>query len=355
MREALDLSIDRVTRFHQEQPRSSWITQEMGGSLGQLVRPIRRVGLYIPAGSAPLPSSIIMSAVPARVAGVEEIALVAPPETSSGKIAPLILATANLLGLEEIYALGGAQAIAALAYGSESVRPVDKIYGPGNLFVTLAKKQVFGTVGIDSLAGPTETMIIADDSADPARVAADLLAQAEHDVLAAAVLATPSQRLLTAVQGEIEEQLGQRTRSAVLLESLANRSGAVLTGDLEEAVALANLYAPEHLCLSVEDPWKLSEEVYAAGGIFMGEDSCEVLGDYVAGPSHVMPTGGSARFNSPLNVLDFIHLISLVALNPETARQIAPAAQTLALSEGLDAHAFAAQLRSGDVNTEGPS
>ncbi len=349
LREALELSIERVRSFHQHQPLTSWINQDNGGSLGQLVRPIRRVGLYIPAGSAPLPSSIIMSAVPAQVAGVSEIVLVAPPETSSGQISPVILATAALLGLDEIYTLGGAQAIAALAYGSESIRPVDKIFGPGNLFVSLAKKQVYGTVGIDSIAGPTETMVIADDYADPVLVAADLLAQAEHDVLAAAILLTPSQRLIDAVSAEIEKQIKARSRSAVILESLANRSGAILTRDLDEAVELANLYAPEHLCLSVGDPWLLSEKVYAAGGIFLGEQSCEVLGDYVAGPSHVMPTGGSARFNSPLNLLDFVHIVSLVALNAQAVGQIAPAAALIARAEGLDAHANAAEVRtSGD-------
>ena len=347
LRNALDLSIERVRKFHQSQPVNSWTTQDLGGRLGQLIRPIRRVGLYIPAGSAPLPSSIIMSAVAAQVAGVSEIVLVSPPSTDTGMIAPAILTVANLLGITEIYSVGGAQAIAALTYGTETIRPVDKIFGPGNLFVTLAKKQVYGTVGIDSLAGPTETVVIADDSAKSAWVAADLLAQAEHDVLAAAILLTPSQNLINAVQAEIEEQLGARKRASVIRESLAHRSGAVLTRDLDEAVQLANQYAPEHLCLSVEDPWGLSEKVTCAGGIFIGENSCEVLGDYVAGPSHVMPTGGSARFNSPLNVLDFVHIVSLVSLNTSTARQIAPSAETIARIEGLDAHAFAARLRTG--------
>jgi len=351
-RNALDIAIERVQRFHQSQPGTTWINQTLGGSLGQMIRPIRRVGLYIPAGSAPLPSTLIMSAVIAQVAGVREIAVTAPPEPSSGQISPIILATAAILGLKEIYSLGGAQAIGALAYGTEQVPAVDKIFGPGNLFVSLAKKQVFGMVGIDSIAGPTETMILADDSADPKWVAADLLAQAEHDMLAAAVLATPSQLLIDDVQAEIETQRKNRSRDAIIQGSLADRSGAILTQDLNEAVDLANLYAPEHLCLSVQDPWALSEKVYAAGGIFLGESSCEVLGDYAAGPSHIMPTSGSARFNSPLNVLDFVHLISLVALNRATASEIASAAQTLALNEGLDAHAFAAQLRMGGKTDE---
>ncbi|NLG97406.1 MAG: histidinol dehydrogenase [Chloroflexi bacterium] len=344
-RAALELAAGRIRQFHQSQPVTSWMTQSMGGTLGQYVRPIRRVGIYVPAGTAPLPSSVLMSAVPAQVAGVSEIALVAPPQRATGKIAPIILAAAALIGIEEVYAIGGAQAIAALAYGTESIPQVDKIFGPGNLFVTLAKRQVYGVVGIDSLAGPTETVVIADDSARSEWVAADLLAQAEHDVLAAAILLTPSASLIEKVQAEIARQIEERQRADVIAASLENRSGAVLTSDLDEAVALANLYAPEHLCLAVKDPWRLSEKVYAAGGIFIGENSFEVLGDYVAGPSHVMPTSGSARFASPLNVLDFVHIVSLIALDPATTRQVAPAAAAIATAEGLDAHANAAQIR----------
>lgn len=344
-RAALELAAGRIRQFHQSQPVTSWMTQSMGGTLGQYVRPIRRVGIYVPAGTAPLPSSVLMSAVPAQVAGVSEIALVAPPQRATGKIAPIILAAAALIGIEEVYAIGGAQAIAALAYGTESIPQVDKIFGPGNLFVTLAKRQVYGVVGIDSLAGPTETVVIADDSARSEWVAADLLAQAEHDVLAAAILLTPSASLIEKVQAEIARQIEERQRADVIAASLENRSGAVLTSDLDEAVALANLYAPEHLCLAVKDPWRLSEKVYAAGGIFIGENSFEVLGDYIAGPSHVMPTSGSARFASPLNVLDFVHIVSLIALDPATTRQVAPAAAAIATAEGLDAHANAAQIR----------
>lgn len=343
-RTALELAAERIRSFHQAQPITSWMTQSLGGTLGQYVRPIRRVGIYVPSGTAPLPSSVLMSAVPAQVAGVKEIVLVAPP-SRSGSIAPIILATAALIGIEEVYAIGGAQAIAALAYGTESIRPVDKIFGPGNLFVTLAKRQVYGACGIDSLAGPTETVVVADETARPDWVAADLLAQAEHDVLAAAILLTPSQDLIEKVQVEVGRQIEERGRAEIISASLANRSGAVLTKDLEEAVELANLYAPEHLCLAVRDPWRLAEKVYAAGGVFIGENSFEVLGDYVAGPSHVMPTGGSARFASPLNVLDFVHMVSLIALNPETTQAIAPAAATIAFAEGLDAHANAALRR----------
>jgi len=344
-RAAFELAAERVRKFHQAQPVTSWMTNQLGGTLGQYVRPIRRVGIYVPAGTAPLPSSVLMSVLPAQAAGVQEIALVAPPFKGSGKIAPVILAAAALCGVQEVYTMGGAQAIAALAYGTESIPAVDKIFGPGNLFVTLAKRQVFGVVGIDGLAGPTETVVIADDAADPEWVAADLLAQAEHDVLASAILLTPSRPLAEKVQAAVARQLAQRGRAEIIQAALANRSGAVITRDLDEAVELANRYAPEHLCLAVHAPWQLAEQVYAAGGIFVGEHSFEVLGDYIAGPSHVMPTGGSARFASPVNVLDFVHIVSLVALNPATTRKIAPAAAEMALSEGLDAHAYSATVR----------
>jgi histidinol dehydrogenase len=347
-REALRQAAERIRSFHQRQPLSSWLTHEMGGALGQLIRPIQRVGLYVPGGTAPLPSSVLMSAVPAKVAGVPELVVASPPERRTGRIAPVILAACAAAGVDEVYTLGGAQAIAALAYGTESVPAVDKIFGPGNLFVTLAKQQVFGVVGIDGLAGPTETLVIADESARPAWVAADLLAQAEHDVVASAILLTPSRELAEAVQVEVARQMESLSRAEVIAVSLANRGGAVITRDLDEAVELANAYAPEHLCLATRDPWALAEKITAAGGVFLGEHSFEVLGDYVAGPSHVMPTGGSARFASPLNVWDFVHIVSLVALSPLAAAKIAPTAARLARAEGLDAHARAAELRLKD-------
>ncbi len=345
MKLALQLSIERVQAFHQRQPLSSWISNDLGGTVGQMIRPIRRVGLYIPAGTAPLPSSVIMSAVPAQVAGVQEIVIVAPPDRKTGKISPLIAATAALLGIHEMYAIGGAQAIAALAFGTESIRAVDKIFGPGNLFVMLAKKQVYGSVGIDNLAGPTETMVIADEFAKPAWVAADLLAQAEHDLLASAILLTPSLELARQVDEEIQLQAQKLSRTAMINSSLLNRGGAVITKNIEEAVTLANDYGAEHLCLAVQQPWQLVEKITCAGGIFIGENSFEVLGDYVAGPSHVMPTSGSARFASPTNVWDFIKIISLIGLDDQTVSQIAPAAATIAKAEGLDAHASAAEIR----------
>lgn len=344
-RAALEVSARRVESFYKKQPLTSWITQEMGGVMGQLIRPIQRVGLYIPGGTAPLPSSVLMSAIPAKVAGVKEIVLAVPPQRGTGEIAPIVLAAAALVGVDEVYAMGGAQAIGALAYGTESIRAVDKIFGPGNLFVTIAKKQVFGTVGIDGLAGPTETVVIADEFANPAWVAADLLAQAEHDVLASAILLTPSQQLAEAVQVEVSKQMETLPRAEIVAQSLPNKSGIVITKDLDEAVELSNAYAPEHLCLSVRDPWAWSGKVKAAGGIFMGEYSFEVLGDYVAGPSHVMPTGGTARFASPLNVWDFIKIISLIGLDKSTGRELSKSAAIIARAEGLEAHARSADHR----------
>lgn len=351
-REALELAAYRIREFHRRQPLTSWFTNDLGGTLGQIVRPHARVGLYVPGGTAPLPSSVLMSAIPAQVAGVKDIVVVTPPLRQPGQpsnldslVSPIILAACALCGITEVYALGGAQAIAALAYGTDSVPAVDKIFGPGNLFVTLAKRQVFGAVGIDGLAGPTETVVIADKSARPAWVASDLLAQAEHDVLASAILLTPSRELAEAVQVEVGRQMETLPRVDILAQSLPGQSGIVVTKNLDEAVTLSNAYAPEHLCLSVADPWPLSEMITNAGGIFMGEHSFEVLGDYVAGPSHVMPTGGSARFASPLNVWDFVHIVSLIALNPATTAEIAPLAARIARAESLEAHARSADFR----------
>jgi len=348
-RDALEKAATRIETFHRKQPLTSWFTNELGGTLGQIIRPIQRVGLYVPGGTAPLPSTVLMSAIPARVAGVKEIVVVTPPNRSVDNtelpVSPMILAACAIAGVDEVYLLGGAQAIAALAYGTETIRSVDKIFGPGNLFVTLAKRQVYGVVGIDGLAGPTETVVIADEFANPAWVAADLLAQAEHDFLASAILLTPSQSLIEKVQIEVGQQLEQRGRADIIVASLENRGGAILTRNLDEAIQLANEYAPEHLALSVTEPWRWVEKVNNAGGVFVGEHSFEVLGDYLAGPSHVMPTGGSARFASPLNVWDFVKIVSLIALDEKTAQTISPIAAILAQSEGLDAHNNAALIR----------
>ena len=348
-RDALEKAASRIEAFHRRQPLTSWFTNELGGMLGQIIRPIQRVGLYVPGGTAPLPSTVLMSAIPARVAGVKEIVVVTPPNRSLAEkyppVDPLILAACAIAGVDKVYLLGGAQAIGALAYGTETIQSVDKIFGPGNLFVTLAKRQVYGVVGIDGLAGPTETVVIADEFANPAWVAADLLAQAEHDLLASAILLTPSQSLIESVKIEVTKQVAKRGRADIILASLEDRGGAVLTRDLEEALQLANAYAPEHLALSVSDPWRWVEQVNNAGGVFVGEHSFEVLGDYLAGPSHVMPTGGSARFASPLNVWDFVKIVSLVALDEKTVQTIGPTAALIASCEGLDAHANSALVR----------
>lgn len=343
--EALHLAAERIEAFHRRQPALSWIMNTPEGTLGQLIRPIERVGIYAPGGSAPLPSSVLMSAIPARVAGVSFLAIVSPPQRETGLPHPSILVAADLVKADAVYAAGGAQAIAALAFGTESVQRVDKICGPGGLFTTLAKRQVYGMVGIDGLPGPTETLVIADEQADARYVAADLLAQAEHDVLASAILLTPSPRLAEQVVKEAGRQIERLTRQEILRESLARRSGIVLTSGLDEAFDLANEYAPEHLCLLVAEPWKWVGRVQNAGGVFLGERSFEVLGDYIAGPSHTMPTGGTARFASPLNVWDFVKIISLVDVNESGLQAIGPAAEVIAQAEGLTAHAAAVRVR----------
>lgn len=345
LRQALELAIERVRDFHQRQPLSSWMDwREDGGALGQMVRPLERVGIYVPGGMAPYPSSLIMAVVPARVAGVREI-LVASPPRRDGTVAPVILAAARIAEADRVFRMGGVQAIAALAYGTESIPRVDKIVGPGNVFIIAAKRQVFGQVGIDQLPGPTETMLIADEEANPALVAADLLAQAEHDPLASAILLTPSLDLAQAVKAEIERQMQGLSRREIIAQSLAGRGGIIMVKDLEEAVRLANEYAPEHLCLLTRDPWALVGRIENAGGIFVGEHTSEALGDYVVGPSHIMPTGGTARFSSPLNVWDFVKITSIFALGPAESQRLAGAGIALAEAEGLTAHAEAIRRR----------
>lgn len=346
LRAALEAAARRIEAFHRRQPIRSWLDAQPAGTLGQLVRPIARVGLYVPGGSACYPSSLLMAAIPARVAGVETVVVATPPGRETGLPAPGILAAARIAGVDRVYRIGGAQAIAALAYGTETIEAVDKICGPGNLFVTLAKRAVMGTVGIDGLPGPTETVVVADEPADPRLVAADLLAQAEHDLLATALLLTPSRALAEQAAAEVARQVAALARGEMAAEALRRRGGAVVTGSLEEAIELANAYAPEHLCLSLVDPWAWLGRVRNAGGVFLGEASCETLGDYVAGPSHIMPTGGTARFASPLSVADFVKITSVIALGAAEARGLAPVAARLARFEGLDAHAAAAEVRS---------
>ncbi|MCB8976551.1 MAG: histidinol dehydrogenase [Ardenticatenaceae bacterium] len=345
LREALELAASRIRDFHQRQPLPNWQTSEMGGIIGQRVTPIQRVGVYVPGGTAPLPSSLLMSAIPAQVAGVPEIVVATPPGRGNGRIPDVILATAAIAGIDTIYTLGGAQAVAALAFGTESVPRVDKIVGPGNLFTTLAKRQVYGIVGIDGLYGPTETVVVADETADPAWVAADMLAQAEHDVLATAILFTPSRALAEGVQVEIARQMEMLSRSEIIAVSLANQGGIVLTADLDEACQLASDFAAEHTCIATANPTAYMDKIPNAGGLFIGERSFEVLGDYVAGPSHVMPTNGTARFASPLNVLDFVKISSIVQLDDATSAQLSVAAARIAQAEALDGHANAAKKR----------
>jgi histidinol dehydrogenase len=346
-RAALDLAAERITAFHRKQPIGSWMDAGPDGVMGQIVRPLERVGVYVPGGSAPLPSSLLMAAIPARVAGVEQVICCTPPRRN-GQVHDLILAAAFKAGVDALFTLGGAQAIAAMAYGTESVPAVDKIAGAGGLFVTLAKRQVIGAVGIDGFYGPTETLVIADDSANAVWAAADLLAQAEHDVLASPLLLTTSRTLAEAVQVQVAAQLEGLSRAPIAAAALAARGAIVLTRDLAEAVALSNAYGPEHLCLLVREPWALVGQVRNAGGIFVGEYSFEVLGDYVAGPSHVMPTEGTARYASPLSVADFVKRISLIALSADAGTRLAGPAAVLARGEGLTAHAAAAELRRAD-------
>jgi histidinol dehydrogenase len=360
VREALQLAADRIRRFHELQlarlygamntaddkttTRAWYEWTGDGEALGQIIQPLERVGIYVPGGTAPLPSSLLMAAIPAQVAGVSEIVVTSPP-SRRGDIAPVILAAARVANISRLYSLGGAQAIGALAFGTESVPRVDKIVGAGGLFTTLAKRQVFGSVGIEGLNGPTETLLIADDAADPRYVAADLLAQAEHDGLATSILLTDSARLAQAVQAEIEEQASSLSRRAIVEQSLRGQGAICVLDSLDECLELANEFAPEHVCLLVRDAWQFVPRVRHAGGIFVGEQSSEALGDYVLGPSHLMPTGSTARFASPLNVNDFLKITSVFHASIEQAQRLSEAGQVLANGEELTAHANALKVR----------
>jgi histidinol dehydrogenase len=342
--EALYFAAERIRRFHEQQHIDSWMDFQPEGALGQIIRPLERVGLYAPGGTAPYPSSLLMTAIPATVAGVEEIVVCAPPERD-GRIAPVTAVAAHVAGVRRVFKLGGAQAIAAMALGTASVPKVDKILGPGNIFVVLAKQRVFGIVAIDQLPGPTETLLVADTSADPELIAADMLAQAEHDPMASAILITDSPMLAHAVLEELPLQLASLERADIAGQSLAANGLVVLVPDIATAIDLANCYAPEHLCLLLHDPWSCLPMVRHAGGIFVGEDSPEALGDYTAGPSHVMPTGGTARFSSPINVAEFTKVISVIAANTSAVRRLGAATSTLARAEGLTGHARAIERR----------
>jgi histidinol dehydrogenase len=340
---ALQLAADRIESFHQKCRRQSWVDFGEGG-LGQWVRPLERVGVYVPGGKASYPSTLLMTAIPARVAGVKEIIVTTPP-CADGEVSATTLLAADIAGATRVFKIGGAQAIAAMAYGTKTIPKVDKICGPGNIFVQLAKKMVYGTVGIDGFFGPTETIVVADDAANPVVCAADLLAQAEHDAMASAILITTSERLAGAVSKEVDKQVAKLDRRTVIRESLEGNGGIVVVRDMEIAIGLVNEYAPEHVSLMVRDAWTWAEKVKNAGGIFIGDDSPEVVGDYTAGPSHVMPTGGTAHFSSPVTLDDFMKVTSVVAVDRKTLRRIGPAAATIARAEGLDAHSRAVEVR----------
>jgi histidinol dehydrogenase len=341
---ALKLAADQVRSFYLNQKRYLWNGGSSWLNSTQLIRPLERIGAYVPGGTASYPSTVFMTVIPAKVAGVKEVILVTPPR-EHGKVPPLTLVAADIAEVDRIFSVGGAQAIAALAFGTESIPRVDKICGPGNIFVVLAKKLVYGVVDIDGLQGPSEVLIIADEAATAEYCAADILAQAEHDPLASAIIITTSQRLADDVNREVTEQLKFLSRQAIASECLASMGIIAVVDKVDEAVELANLYAPEHLCLMVDNAASYVDKVTNAGCIFVGENSSVVLGDYVAGPSHVLPTGGTARFSSPLNIGDFIKIIDLVNVDEVSLKRLGRAASTIALAEGLDAHARAIEKR----------
>jgi histidinol dehydrogenase len=341
--EALKIAASRIRQFHQEQ--KDYIFQGVKGKeWGQLVRPLARIGAYAPGGTASYPSTVLMTVIPAKVAGVKEV-LLATPSRNNGSIPPVTLVAADIAGVDRIFGMGGAQAIGALAYGTESVPKVDKICGPGNIFVALAKKMVFGTVDIDGIMGPSEVLIIGDGSLKAEYCAADLLAQAEHDPLAQVVLVTTSKKYALKVEKEIKTQLAELPRRQIAEESLNKRGIIAIVRRLDNAIELANLYAPEHLELMVKDAGSYIDRITNAGCIFIGEDSTVPMGDYVAGPNHTLPTGGTARFGSPLNIVDFIKFIDVVKMNKAGIRKLGKSAITLARAEGLEGHARAIEKR----------
>lgn len=341
----LDLALQNIEAYHAKQKESSWFMTGSGGAfLGQKVTPLRSVAAYVPGGTAPLVSTVLMTVVPAKVAGVKEV-IVATPESKRYGLDPHIIVAAHRAGATRVLRVGGAQAIAALAYGTESIPQVDKIVGPGNIYVTLAKKLVFGAVGIDSLAGPSEILIIADAGARPEFVAADLLSQAEHDAEAAAILITDSDSLAEAVQAEINKQLETLPRREIAAQALAKNGWIIVCRDLMEACQLANICAPEHLELAVREPLALLDQIENAGAIFLGHYASEPVGDYIAGPNHVLPTNGTARFSSPLGVYDFVKRSSIISYTQASFHKVAPAGIRLAEIEGLDGHAQAMKIR----------
>ncbi|PLP59183.1 histidinol dehydrogenase [Mesorhizobium loti] len=342
--EALKFARDRIRSHHQRQlPKDDRYTDPLGVELGSRWTAVEAVGLYVPGGTASYPSSVLMNAVPAKVAGVERIVIVVP--ASGGVISPLVLVAADLAGVSEIYRVGGAQAVAALAYGTETIRPVAKIVGPGNAYVAAAKRQVFGTVGIDMIAGPSEVLVIADGSNDPDWIAADLLAQAEHDASAQSILITDDAAFATAVEAAVQRQLATLPRGEIAAASWRDFGAVILVDALEDALPLANRIAAEHVELALDEPEAFLSRLHNAGSVFLGRHTPEAIGDYVAGSNHVLPTARSARFSSGLSVLDFVKRMSVLKLGPEQLRQLAPAAIALARAEGLDAHGRSVSIR----------
>ncbi|WP_438498407.1 histidinol dehydrogenase [Paenibacillus sp. IHBB 3054] len=336
-----------IRAFHARQKRSSWMDLQPDGTiLGQIIRPLKRVGVYVPGGKAAYPSSVLMNVIPAQIAGVPEIVMVTPPSTG-GKdgIDPYILVAAAEAGVSEVYRVGGAQAIAALAFGTESIATVDKICGPGNIYVALAKREVYGAVDIDSIAGPSEIVVLADETAEPAYIAADLLSQAEHDEMASAILVTPSQSLGEAVAAEVERQLQELPREAIARASVENYGAIIVVDSMKEGISVVNRLAPEHLEIVVEDPMGLLGSIENAGAIFLGPYSSEPVGDYFAGPNHIIPTNGTARFSSPVDVDDFIKKSSLIYYSKEALLRDGATIIELARREGLEGHARAIEIR----------
>jgi len=342
-REVLELARRRIRAFHERQRDRSWFMEEEGVVLGQRVTPLESAGLYVPGGKASYPSSVLMNALPAQVAGVERIALVSP--TPRGEVNAHVLGTAWLVGVREVYRVGGAQAVAALAFGTRTIPRVDKIVGPGNIYVATAKRLVYGRVDIDMVAGPSEVLVVSDGSGDPAHVAADLLSQAEHDAMATAVLVTTDAAFGARVGQEVEFQLGRLPRQATARKSWEERGGLLVVGSLEAACAMVNEFAPEHLELAVERPWDLLGSIQHAGAIFLGHYTPEALGDYAAGPNHVLPTAGTARFFSPLGVEDFVKRSSVVSFSRKALGRLGGQVAHIARLEGLEAHARAVEAR----------
>lgn len=340
--DALEVAAQRIRSYHQATLPRDWVDLEQG--LGELVRPLERVGLYAPGGTAAYPSTVLMTAIPARIAGVKEVILTTP-RRGNEPLNPAVMVAAEIAGVDAFYQVGGVPAIAAMAYGTASIPKVDKICGPGNVFVAYAKTLVRGQVDIDGIFGPTETIVIADETAQPGFCAADLIAQAEHDPLATAILVTTSRELIPRIEAELEIQLAGASRGELAGAALERQGRVVLLDTLEEAVELANRVAPEHLCLMIADPWAWAGKVKNAGGLFLGEFSPEVMGDYVAGPSHVMPTGGTARFSSALSVHQFLRTMPVVGLNRHTFSSLGNAAVQIAHAEGLTGHSQAVQIR----------